>query len=70
MSLDFKAIAALPITDLASKLGFRLEAKGEQLVGACPISQTGNATCFKITPAMNRFICFCAECKKQPEAGR
>jgi hypothetical protein len=67
--LDFKAIAATPITDVAKMLGFSLTEKGAQLVGQCPISQSGNTTAFKLTPSMNRFICFCAECKKLPKQG-
>jgi hypothetical protein len=67
--LDFKAIAATPITDVARALGFALTEKGDQLVGQCPISQTGNATVFKLTPSMNRFICFCSSCKQLPKQG-
>src|SRR3954453_12302680 len=37
-------------------------------IGTCPISGTGTNV-FKITPEINRFICFCAECKKLPKAG-
>src|SRR5271170_3621286 len=67
--MDFKQISALPITDLATKLGFNLTPKGDQLVGTCPISQVGGNTAFKITPLMNRFICFCPECKKLTKQG-
>jgi hypothetical protein len=67
--LDFKAIAQTPILDVAKLLGLKLTEKGEQWVGSCPISQTGNATAFKITPKLNRFICFCPECKKFPKQG-
>jgi hypothetical protein len=57
-TLDFKAIAATPIADVARLLGFSLTEKGDQLVGPCPISQLTNPTAFKITPSMNRLICF------------
>jgi hypothetical protein len=67
--LDFKAISATPITDVARALGFVLTEKGEQLVGQCPISQTGNSTAFKITPSINRFICFCSACRQLPKQG-
>lgn len=72
-SLDFKKIAETPILDVATMLGFKLQEKqtdkGVQFVGCCPISQLMNPTAFKVTPSLNRFICFCAECKKQDKPG-
>ena len=67
--LDFNKIRDYPITDVATMLGFKLTEKGDQLVGCCPVSQLMNPTAFKITPSKNRFICFCAECKKFPKQG-
>ena len=69
MQLDFAKIRDYPITDIASMLGLKLEEKGDQLVGICPISKANNATAFKITPNKNRFICFCSTCKKLDKPG-
>jgi hypothetical protein len=73
LSTDFKAIAALPIIELAQKLGWSLTPKdtkkGLQLVGNCPMSGAGGGTVFKVTPAINRFICFCPSCETLPKPG-
>lgn len=68
--LDFPEIAKTPILDVAAMLGFDLkeiqakvkEETVTQYVGQCPISKSGNATVFKITPSINRFVCFCLGC--------
>lgn len=75
--MDFKQIAQNPIMGLAERLGWQLtEAKttiGDesvpQFVGTCPISQTGGKTAFKITPSLNRFVCFCSDCRKNTKPG-
>lgn len=70
---DFKAIAALPISEMAQKLGWTLtpkeSKKGPQLVGNCPITGGGDSTVFKVTPAINRWICFCPQCRALPKSG-
>lgn len=72
--LDFNALKSqVTILQVVDMLGLRLSGKttehGLQMVGPCPISQLPNATAFKVTPERNAFICFCAECRKQPKSG-
>jgi len=67
--LDFSKIREHPIAEVASMLGITLTQKDAQLVGTCPISGAGNRTAFKLTPGMNRFFCFCPECRKLPKPG-
>jgi hypothetical protein len=72
-ALDFKEITKTPIMDVAAMLGFKLTErqteKGPQFVGLCPISQLMTPAAFKVTPGINRFHCFCAECRKLDKPG-
>lgn len=76
--VNFKQIAQTPILDITSKLGVTLEEKTarppgkepyQQWVGLCPISGKGSGTPFKVTPSLNRFVCFCPDCKMLPNKG-
>lgn len=76
--VDFKEIATTPILDVAAMLGITALTETQatlgsetvtQFYGQCPISKSKNASCFKITPKINRFVCFCDICKKQKVKG-
>lgn len=75
--MDFKQIAQTPILDVAKLLGLVLTEKQANLrgntviqyVGRCPISKIGDDTAFKITPELNRFVCFCPACRKREKQG-
>lgn len=73
--IDFKTVAKTPITDVAAWLGItglaerHNEQHGVQFCGKCPISNGTNPTSFKLTPGINRFICWCTSCKALPKPG-
>jgi hypothetical protein len=50
-------------------LGIKLRPHKDELRGCCPISQSTNPRHFCITPSLNRFVCFCDECKKFAKRG-
>ena len=50
-------------------LGIRLRPHKDELRGCCPISQSTNPRHFCITPSLNRYVCFCDECKKFAKRG-
>jgi len=50
-------------------LGMRLKPYKDELRACCPISRSMNPRHFCITPTMNRYVCFCDECKKFPKHG-
>src|ERR1019366_1691094 len=69
--VDFDALnAKVTIQQVAEQmLGMRLRPYKDELRGCCPISQSTNPRHFCITPAMNRYVCFCDDCKKFPKRG-
>jgi len=50
-------------------LGMKLRPYKDELRGCCPISQSTNSRHFCITPGLNRYVCFCDECKKFVKRG-
>jgi len=50
-------------------LGMKLRPYKDELRSCCPISQSGNSRHFCITPDLNRYVCFCDECKKFAKRG-
>ena len=50
-------------------LGIRLKPYRDELRGCCPISQSTDPRHFVVSPARNRYVCFCPECKKYPKRG-
>ncbi len=50
-------------------LGIKLMAHKDGLRACCPISQSTDPRHFVVTPSVNRYVCFCPECKKFPKRG-
>lgn len=67
MAIDFKKLRAIPIQDVATRLGFTLKRKGEQFRGPCIICHHPSQRAFTISPWLQRYWCF-GHCKSGGDA--
>lgn len=56
--MDFKRLRTIPITDVATRLGYKLRQKGSGYRAACLICNHPSPRAFSLTPRMGRYWCF------------